>query len=756
MRSPIRRRRLSAGAARAAGAAVAPVLACALLTLAGCFAAPRREPAIDLVEADPGAKVWCETVGIDTGMATSEPSLVGGWSAPSHGAAEYLWGAAGGSELTFRRVDSRAFRMQLRGWAHPRLSEGQDVDLSLNGVALTRIRLGGAPQIVDVEVLQGQARPGLNRLALGYPVVVPTGRFGRLLGPAWSGFRFAAARPAVGPQPPLPGTAIELPAGCGVDFFVEIAGGSQLVLSGVEERGGARLAADLECEGEPPIFGAPGSAAQELPRRPPGSAPALCRVTLRAVPGEAATQPREVGGPEGARIAAAGLVAAAKAAASGPQPVARPAVPAALPGARPSFLVYLVDALRADQLGPYGGPSGLTPNLDRFAAGAVVFERARAQSSWTRPAVASLFTGLTPLRHGATGVESRLPEEVSTLAERLQQSGYRTGYVTANGNTSATFGFDQGCDFFRYLHGNNGIQKVRWRGVHAAARKFFDDLPPATPYFLVLHTVEPHAPYLPSPVHRARWAKAADPRLGERGTLVTLPGRSPGEEIVRQVRQLYDAEVADADEGFGAILAELERRGRLAETSIVFLSDHGEELFDHGNVEHGKSLYEEQLEIPLLWSLPGRPDGQRVAAAIDQIDFAPTLLELVGLEIPPEIQGRSFAAALQGGEPPPARSSPAWLDRLRFHQEALASGGFKLIRDRGPRPETVLAGEELFDLATDPRELRPLGEERALRRDALRAQLEHWSRLSAGALEGPAAAIDDRLRRELQALGYLQ
>ena len=756
---------------RGGGARCAVVAASLGLLLGGCRAAPEDGPQggsqLDLLALLPEAEPWCETAELDLGTAAPEPALIGGWGAPSREVDTYLWGAGERSELTLRRADARAFRIRMRGWAHPRLPEGQDVDLSLNNVALPRVRLGSAPQSVEVEVPEGLARPGRNRLVFTYPVVVPTGRYGQLYGPAWDGFRFDGARGSTAPlAPAAPGGALELPAGCGIDFWLEAQGGTSLVVSGVEERGGARLEADAECEGEPASFGGlerSRRGRRERPLRAAGLSVVPCRVTLRAVPGAAGDSAAAV------RIGAAGVHGGLPA----PEPP-RLAAPAAAAGAtpQPSFVIYLVDALRADRLGAYGGPPGLTPALDRFAKRAVLFEQARAQSSWTRPAVASLFTGLAPPRHGATDVESRLPDEVVTLAERLRERGYRTGYVTANGNTTEAFGFGQGFDFFRWLHGRTETEKVRWRSVHAAAREFFDSLPAAMPFFLVLHTVETHAPYRPSPKHRARWAPAADRQLGERDTLVLLPGQGPGEAIVRQVGELYAAEVADADEGFAdllQLLAEADRRGRRAPASVLFLSDHGEELFDHGNVEHGRTLYEEQLRIPLLWSLPdgagesgdagGAPvpgAGRRVALPIDQIDIAPTLLELAGLPLTPELQGRSFAAFLRGGAPPAPRSSAAWLERLHFRQEAVASSGFKLIRDLQPPSVTAIASEELFDLAADPRERQPLGEAGALRLDSLRAQLRRWRVLIGAPLEAETAAIDDRLRRELQALGYIQ
>jgi arylsulfatase A-like enzyme len=746
----------------------------ALVALApgGCSRAAPSGPVTDLVAMLPDAEVWCETAEIDLGTSRPEPALLGGWGAPSWEAAGYLWGAGERSELEFRRADASAFRLRMRGWAHPRLPEGQDVDIAVNGVALPRIRLGSAPQSVEVEVPEGQAWPGRNRLALTYPVVVPTGRHGRLFGPAWDGLRFGNPRAAATPLPAAsPTGALELSAGCGVDFLLELPGVARLHLAGVEERSGARLEADVACEDSPVRYGGLGRSRRgerELMLREAGGAAVPCRVTLRAVSDKPPSSSPFAAGLGGVRIATAGFsIEPPTTAAALPAGAATTSASPSAPSSPPSFVIYLVDALRADRLGSYGGPPGLTPALDRFATEAVQFAQARAQSSWTRPAVASLFTGLTPLRHGATGFDSRLPEEVSTLAERLRERGYRTGYITANSNTTEAFGFGQGFDTFRWLHGGGEHSKARWREVHAAAREFFDDLSPETPYLLVLHTVETHAPYHPSPMHRGRWAPSADPRLGDRKTLAGLPSREPGEEVMRQVGELYNAEVADADEGFADLVAELERRGRRGDTSILFLSDHGEELFDHGNVEHGRTLYEEQLRVPMLWSLPRHPGaagtagvagrrGRQVTVAIDQIDVLPTLLEIAGAPLAADLPGRSFAAALRGGDPPAPRSSAAWLDRLSFRQEAVVSGDHKLIRNLRASTATAIATDELFELGADPGELEPLGEERELRRALLAVELRRWRALAGAPLAAETAAIDDRLRRELQALGYLQ
>ena len=710
------------------------------LVAASCRQAPPPAPATDLRELLPEAELWRETSAIDFG-SRPEPALLGGWSLPSRGDADFLWGFGERSDLELRRADARPFRIRLRGWAHPRLPEGQEVRASLNGVALAGARFGDAPATVEFAVAEGVARPGLNRLELAYPVVVPTGRYGRPYGPALDGVRFDAAEGEDSAAVSEEGW--RLPSGTGIDFFPELRGVGGLHLEKLEQEKGAALAIDLACAGAPPVFGL------EVRRSWSGAAsvdlgtwigePGACRLTLRASPGP--------GGAGSVRFARASLLTSAA-----PEP-AQASPSAATP---PSFVIYLVDALRADRLGAYGQERRLTPEIDRFAAAATLFENARAQSSWTRPAVATLFTGLTPLKHGAVDRDNRLPDEIETVGERLRARGYRTAYVTSNGNTAAAFGFDQGIDAFHWLHGDSAEEKVPWPKVNAAALGFLDSVPAGEPFLLVVHTVEPHAPYRPTKIHRDRWAAGADPALGERPVLVTLPGKPPTAEEIRDVTELYEAEVANADEGFGAFLTEIERRGRRAATSVLFLSDHGEELFDHQNVEHGRNLYEEQLRIPAIWSLPGDPGGRRVSGTLDQLDVLPTILELAGAPADPALPGRSFAAALRGGQAPPSRPSAAWLHRLHYREESVFAGGFKLRRDLNPQFRASIAAEELYDLGRDPGEksaIEPGGE---LEIRILRARLRGWEARSGPPLSPEAAAIDERLREELRALGYIQ
>ena len=424
-------------------------------------------------------------------------------------------------------------------------------------------------------------------------------------------------------------------------------------------------------------------------------------------------------------------------------------------------MIYLVDTLRADRLGTYGCSRPLSPAIDRFAREGVVFEQARAQSSWTRPTVATVLTGLDPIRHGASRRMSRLADGASTLGERLRAAGYWTVLATANPNVGGEFGFDQGFDAFACVNcrGLDGDDAAVTAAVHRAALDGLDRVPSGRPFFLFVHTVEPHAPYRPTEPFRARFAADADAALGERRELSALATGSLERTAAREraVADLYDAEVALADAGFGAFLEELARRGRLDSTTVLFLSDHGEELFDHGNVEHGRTLYEEQLRVPMIWRLPrGAHGGRRVAVPVDQLDIAPTVLALAGAPGDPTLPGRSLAAVLEGGAPPAEQPSLAWLDRLSFRVESVAFRRAKLLRDLTPASVTVPFTEELFDLAADPGERQDLAGDRGVLRAFLGSELAAFRGRWGAPLPTGDAIADEALQKQLRALGYLQ
>jgi arylsulfatase A-like enzyme len=331
--------------------------------------------------------------------------------------------------------------------------------------------------------------------------------------------------------------------------------------------------------------------------------------------------------------------------------------------------------------------------------------------------------------------------------------------LTANANTSHRFGFDRGWDDYRYLHVRKGrsIRHFQSPEVHREAVDWLEGRDPERPFLLVVHTIDPHDPYYPAPSFRRRLAPEVDVELGSMERLRELKTIA-GDAAVRRAGELsalYDAEIAQNDASFGALLGELERRGLAEETAVLLTSDHGEEFYEHGGWKHGFTLFEEQLRVPFVLRLPGRRLAGTVrSGAAEQVDVVPTLLELAGVERPRGLPGRSLLAEAAGAAVEP-RPSFAWLERPGSSLASVTFQQWKLIEQRG---EWLPPGGQLpfllYGLAGDPRERTDLALRAALRRSWLEGHLAAvTARHRTGRRE--RAEIDSELEAGLRALGYL-
>jgi len=423
---------------------------------------------------------------------------------------------------------------------------------------------------------------------------------------------------------------------------------------------------------------------------------------------------------------------------------------------QPDVIVYLVDTLRADHLGCYGYPRETSPRVDAVAAESVLFEEAVAQSAWTRPSVTSLLTGLEPHNHGVQERLDKLPESFDTLPEILRRKGYETAAFVSSSVITARFGFDQGFDIFlQRVKETIEPERPTSEWVNEEALRWLEQRDPERPFFLFLHTLDPHMPYRPPEPFRQRLALEVDPRAGLLEQVVALrDGLRPGSaRDQKEISALYDAEIAANDAAFGRLMEELRARGLYDSLLLVFVSDHGEEIFDHGGWEHGATLYQELVHVPLFLKLPrGAGAGRRIGETVRQVDVLPTILDVLGGEIPPGIQGRSLLPLLRApsGRPPAAFSS---LDLDGRRIESVVLGNRKLIHtlahDRRP------LGLELYDLASDPEERRNLAAADLAAVRGLSWLIER--RVRAGAPpEAPSVPLDPELAEELRALGYLR
>ncbi len=427
------------------------------------------------------------------------------------------------------------------------------------------------------------------------------------------------------------------------------------------------------------------------------------------------------------------------------------------PAARDNVVLVVVDTLRQDHLATYGYGRDTAPFLGELARQGAVFD-GLSPASWTKPATASLLTGLHPVRHRAIDRWDRLPAAAVTLAERLQRQGYHTLGASANGWVSAAFGFDRGFDHFLLAKNRKG--KV----LNTQLSPWLDQL--RSPFFLYVHYLDPHAPYDPDTGWNGRPLPAGLRAEGpvSIAELDSAHVRPRSAQFLARATDLYDGEIRGADEALRQLVAQLARRGLMRSTVLVVTADHGEELADHGRMSHGQSLYQEVLRVPLVIHAPHRLCGGRRFGRASLLDVVPTLEDWLGWprqDGDARLDGVSLAPWLTGKEKEPAPRRPllAHLDFTDGVALTLLDGPYKVVLEKDRK--------QLFDLASDPGERHGLagspGATAAFAR--LSGELvDLYNSYSRGRLK-PAdpgragragrADLDQTLLQKLAALGYV-
>ena len=444
------------------------------------------------------------------------------------------------------------------------------------------------------------------------------------------------------------------------------------------------------------------------------------------------------------------------------------------PEARTVVLVT-IDTLRADFVSYSGRGEITTPYLDSLAEGGVIIKNAYAPSSLTAPSMASLITGVYPTTHGihtglfaggpAVGIEKKVvPGDLVTLAESFQQAGYVTIGVPSNKNLTEELGFGQGFDFYLdeapFMDAPFVNEKVREQ-LELAFGPEWKTKWKQEKTFLWIHYFDPHVPY------RARepWIRDYAPDFAENPSRypANLPApamrrRLPDDDPERaeKITPLYSSEIRFLDDRFERLASEL----GLAEPDVALIvtSDHGEEFFEHGKLNHGKSLFEEVVRVPMFARWPeGLPSARAVDDAVSLLDVYPTLLDMCGIEPPSGLQGVSFAPLLL--EPLSPETAPSSSRPLIFEQAitnaqcslaAVIVGEWKLIRTLG-----VEESLQLYNLQQDPTESNDLAASQPERVQKLESLLQRvMERLPDSAELSSTWTDDPELRKELQDLGY--
>jgi len=403
---------------------------------------------------------------------------------------------------------------------------------------------------------------------------------------------------------------------------------------------------------------------------------------------------------------------------------------------RPDVLLVTIDTTRADHLGCYGHAEPTTPNIDRFADEAVLFSRAFATNPITLPSHASILTGTYPLFHGVRNNTTYvLDEGMTTLAEILGAESFTTSACIGSFVLDAQFNLDQGFDIYddrieqgwardeleRRAHNAFGFSERKANMVTRAALDQLDRLT-ADPFFMWVHYFDPHEPLDPPEPHHSRFA---DP---------------------------YEGEIAFVDEQVGVLLDTLRKIGRYDNTIIVVVADHGEGRMDHGEPTHSLLIFDSTMHVPLIIKAPGSPGGIRVDDLASTVDIVPTVLDLLDLPIPGEVQGHSLVPSFSGPSIPQDRgvymeSLMAKLSCGWGELRGLRTADEKLIH--GPVPRYYRVGDdpgEIYDLALQ----QPAAIERLEAR--LSDAMQGWARSDA---DRSISMVDAETAARLAAMGYL-
>lgn len=462
-----------------------------------------------------------------------------------------------------------------------------------------------------------------------------------------------------------------------------------------------------------------------------------------------------------------------------------------------NVIIIAVDALRPDHLGINGYPRTISPHIDALAQRSLVFDQAITQASWTLPSFLSIFTSLYPTSiHPDTLAvpNDKLPAakflvkdypRLVNIAELFKQNRYITAAFTAGGYLDPSFhwkkGFDSYETFLNFLEKKDTAKELN--------EKAFDwlDQNKDQKFFLFLYYLDVHCPYVIPGETSDVFASDGKGKIdlkGKCGTQIVRElltfSEEEQKEMVEQIVDRYDAGIKYVDLHLGKLFEHLKALGLERKTIIVLLADHGEELGDHASsdfhtflkrtvkmhIGHAASLFNEVLHVPLIVHHP-QLKPQRIPYRVRLLDVAPTILDFLGIAVPPVFEGKSLITFLDGRE---AADRDAFAVSIRsktvpYGAFAIFSGSLKYIHLHYQNMDN--AAKFLYDLQHDPGETLNLAYRFPALTTAMHQTFMDWlmaTRMKGEALqhpphpklEKPADSTNDRLYEQLKSLGYAQ
>jgi len=407
---------------------------------------------------------------------------------------------------------------------------------------------------------------------------------------------------------------------------------------------------------------------------------------------------------------------------------------------KPNLVLLSVDTLRADFLGCYGCEWDISPHIDAFAETALVFENAQCEIPLTAPSFAAMFTSRHPRMVGVTRNGLKLDNGIPVITERIRNAGYHTFAVQSNWTLKGKLcGLNRGFDVY-----NDDYEQRRWgfykgeRGAEDVARialELLKQRPQDKPFFAWIHFSDPHAPY-----HCHREYSPV------KKSLYKMDRRE-------QARVKYASEVAYADYYIGEVLKAFPEN-----TIVLFAADHGESLYEHGYLGHGRDLHQPCMRVPMMIRAPGVAPG-RTCAPVGNMDVGPTLLALTGLDVIPGMLGYNIVAdsiptdrarfmETYGGAVPELPGMKLLLEATSPTYQSVIQEGYKLIcpADRPPA---------LYFLPDDPDEKRNQAGRNPDKMKELESLLAEWDK-NCGKRASITIDLLEEDREALKSLGYIE
>ena len=416
------------------------------------------------------------------------------------------------------------------------------------------------------------------------------------------------------------------------------------------------------------------------------------------------------------------------------------AAPQAAPSGRkhPNIVLITLDTTRADRMGFLGSKRGLTPNLDELARLSSIFTRAYSQAPFTPTSHTTIFTGTYPQFHQVLKWGTPLSGDIPFMPAILKAYGYSTAAFVGSVAMDPAWGvpgFERGfdkydADFHGGAPGEDRYTTLQRRGAEVVAHALaWLNKHPKGPFFVWIHLYDAHDPYDPPEPYKTRYSS-----------------------------EPYDGGIAYEDAVVGKLFRQLKAQGLYDGAFIAVTADHGESLGAHGEDTHELFLYDETIRVPLLIKLPHAAAGsKRIENPVELVDMAPTVLDEIGVTIPPEMQGQSLLSLMKSdaGRNPAAQ---AWHDRPAYSQSVYPhSFGWSDLQSLRTEKYLYIQAprRELYEPAADPKAEHNLAESSSAVADTLASQLQALRAQTSTTKEAPKAATDLSTREKLGALGYM-